>query len=170
MYILHFIYPFIYGGHLNCLYRWVIENNAAMDMGIWTSPRDVAFSSFRYMPQSGITGSNGYSISTFPPTIFWPPDVKSWLIEPTYRKRAWCWERLKLGGEEGDRGRDGWMASWTQWTSLSKLQKIAKDREAWYAAVHGLQSVGHDLVTGQHQLTVHKSSSFSTSSQMLVIL
>ena len=28
--------------------------------------------------------------------------------------------------------------------SLSKLQEIVKDREAWHAAVHGLQRVGHD--------------------------
>ena len=31
-------------------------------------------------------------------------------------KRPWCWERLRAGGEEGDRGWDGWMASPTQWT------------------------------------------------------
>ena len=31
-------------------------------------------------------------------------------------KRPWCWERLKAGGEGDDRGRDGWMASSTQWT------------------------------------------------------
>ena len=30
--------------------------------------------------------------------------------------------------------------------SLSKLQDMV-DREAWYAAVHGLQRVGHDGVT-----------------------
>ena len=28
----------------------------------------------------------------------------------------WCWERLKAGGEVGDRGRDCWMVSPTQWT------------------------------------------------------
>ena len=31
-------------------------------------------------------------------------------------ERPWCWERLRAGGEGGDRGRDGWMASLTQWT------------------------------------------------------
>ena len=31
-------------------------------------------------------------------------------------KRLWCWERLKAGGEEGNRGWDGWMASLTPWT------------------------------------------------------
>ena len=34
---------------------------------------------------------------------------------------------------------------------LSKLQETVKDREAWRAAVHGSQRVGHDLVTEQKQ-------------------
>ena len=28
--------------------------------------------------------------------------------------------------------------------SFSKLQEIVKDREAWHAAVHGVQRVRHD--------------------------
>ena len=28
--------------------------------------------------------------------------------------------------------------------SLSRLQKLLMDREAWCTAVHGLQTVGHD--------------------------
>ena len=43
--------------------------------------------------------------------ILWPPDAK----EPNHWKRPWCWERLKAGREGDDRGRDGWMASPTQW-------------------------------------------------------
>ena len=43
--------------------------------------------------------------------ILWQPDEKNWLMW-----RAWCWERLKVGGEGDDRGFDGWMASLTQWT------------------------------------------------------
>ena len=31
-------------------------------------------------------------------------------------ERPWCWERLRAGGEEGDRGWDSSMASSTQWT------------------------------------------------------
>ena len=48
-----------------------------------------------------------------------------------------------LGKIEGRRRRgqqrmDDWMASPTQDTSLSKLQKMVKDRETWRAAVHGV--------------------------------
>ena len=31
-------------------------------------------------------------------------------------KRLWCWESLKAGGEAGDRGWNGYIASLTQWT------------------------------------------------------
>ena len=44
--------------------------------------------------------------------ILWPPDAKNWLI---WKKKPWCRERLKAGGEGDDRGWDGWMASPTQW-------------------------------------------------------
>ena len=32
------------------------------------------------------------------------------------QERTWCWEILKAGGEGGDTGWDGWMASLTWWT------------------------------------------------------
>ena len=41
--------------------------------------------------------------------------------------------------------------------SLSKLQEIAKDRGAWYVAVHGLQRVGYDLATEQQLLPGHQT-------------
>ena len=37
--------------------------------------------------------------------------------------------------------------SGSMYMNLSKLQEIVKDREAWCAAVHESQRVGHDLVT-----------------------
>ena len=42
----------------------------------------------------------------------------TWCKELTHWKRPWCWERLKAGGEGGDREWDGWMASLTQWTRV----------------------------------------------------
>ena len=34
----------------------------------------------------------------------------------THRKRPWCWEKLKAGGEEDDRGWNGCMGSLNRWT------------------------------------------------------
>jgi len=46
------------------------------------------------------------------------------------------------GGEGGNRGCNGWMASPPLWTmSLSKLQEIVKDREAWHAAADGVTKI-----------------------------
>ena len=45
-------------------------------------------------------------------------------------KRPWCWERLKAGGEGGDRGWDVWMASSIQWTWVwASSQQLLGDGE-----------------------------------------
>ena len=40
--------------------------------------------------------------------------------------------------------------------TLNKLQEIVKDRKAWCAAVHGLQTIRHDLATEQRTTKVGK--------------
>ena len=39
---------------------------------------------------------------------------------------------------------------------LSKFHEIVKDREAWHAAVQGLQRVGHDLANEQQQQYLYR--------------
>ena len=42
--------------------------------------------------------------------------LATWWEELTAWKRPCCWERLKAGGEQDNRGWDDWIASLTQWT------------------------------------------------------
>ena len=71
-------------------------------------------------------------------------------------KRPWCWERLKAGGEGGDRGWDGWMASPTRWTWV-----WASSRSWWWTGRPGVlqslgpQRVGHDWATELTDSSMH---------------
>ena len=74
--------------------------------------------------------------------------LATWWEGVTYLKRPWCWERLRAGEEGDDRGRDGWMASPTQWTW------VWVDSGSWWWTGRpgvlwsmGSQRVRHDWMT-----------------------
>ena len=78
--------------------------------------------------------------------------LATWWEEPTQWKRLWCLERLRAGGEGGDRGWDGWMASLIQWTWV-----WANSGRWWRTGKPGVlqfmrsQRVGHDWMTERQQ-------------------
>ena len=88
--------------------------------------------------------------------VLWKEWCESWnsstLVtsceELTHWKRLWCWEGLRAGGEEDDRGWDGWMASLTRWTWV-----WVNSRSWWWTGRPGVlqfmgsQRVGHAWVT-----------------------
>jgi len=42
--------------------------------------------------------------------------LATWCEDPTHWKRSWYRERLRAGGDRGNKKWDGWMASLSQWT------------------------------------------------------
>ena len=67
--------------------------------------------------------------------ILWPPDAKNWLIrkDPDAGKD---WEQEKKGATEDE------MVGWHNQLNaheFEQTQEIAKDREAWRAAVHEVE-------------------------------
>ena len=68
--------------------------------------------------------------------------------ELTHWKWPWCWERLKAGGKEGDKGWDGWMASLTWWIWIWTCSETWWwTRKSGVLQFMGSQRVGHNWVT-----------------------
>ena len=75
--------------------------------------------------------------------ILWPPDAKNWLTGKNPDAG-----RLKAGGEGGNRGWDGWIASQTQWTWVwANSRRQRRTGKPGVLQFMGPQRVGHDWVT-----------------------
>ena len=84
--------------------------------------------------------------------------VATWWEELTHWKKPWYWERLKAGGEGGDRGWAGSIASLTQWPWV-----WANSRRWWRTEKPGkLQSMESQRVGHHLPLNIHLQEIWGT--------
>ena len=91
--------------------------------------------------------------------LLWPPDAKSQLIGKNLDAgKDWGQEKKEATEDEMDGVTD------SMDMSLSKLREIVKDREAWYAAVHGVTKRQTWLCNNSVLLNGEKSKVFPLKS------
>ena len=79
--------------------------------------------------------------------ILW--SLATWFKELTHWKRAWCWERLRSRGEEGNRRWNGWTISLTQWTLIWAHSETVEEQGSLACCSSWSHRVGHNLATKQ---------------------
>ena len=84
------------------------------------------------------------------------PKLATWCKELTHWKRPWFRERVKAGGEGDNRGRDGWMASLTQWTGVW----VSSENWLWTRKPAMLPSMGSQRVEHNWVTELKVSDSF----------
>ena len=120
---------FLYENSFRCLIEIVVLERFLRVT--WTTRRSNQSIQKDFNPEYSLEGTDAKAEAP----ILWPPDAKTWLIGK---------KTLMLGKIEGRRRRgwqrmrclDGFLKSTDR--SLSNLQEIEKDREAWLVAVHGV--------------------------------
>ena len=139
-----------------------------------------AFGDFSSFLRSSATYSRGcllhfiQHLKEFVSERFWcfltPSTLTTWCEEPTHWKRRWCWERLRMGGEGGNRAWDGWMASLTQWTWIwANSGRYWRTGKSDVLQFMGSQRVGHDLSTEQQQQTSSVGSGNGSSHSFSIL-
>ena len=81
--------------------------------------------------------------------VLWPPDAKNWLIgKDPDAGQDWRQEQKGITEDEMVDGITDLVDM-----SLSKLHELVMDREAWHAAVHGVEK-RHDWATERTPVTI----------------
>ena len=99
--------------------------------------------------------------------------LATWCEEPIHWKRPWCWERLRAGRKEGDRGWDGWMASLTQWKWVwANSGRYWRMGKPGMLQSTGLQRVRHDwgLKNNKSRTSISLTPIQVLSSLLLLVL
>ena len=84
----------------------------------------------------------------------------TWFEPLTHWKSPWCWERLRVEGEDGIRGWEGWMASQMQWTwTWANFGRWWRTGRPVVLQSMGSQRVRHNWATQQQQQWKAQSAS-----------